>query len=163
VATIEQVLKLFAQPIFTQIRALKCLELTPRQHARLRKSIKEDIRACGGLLFPDVKPPQVSKVAQQEAERIGVAIHTKSWLGQNAFDPGRKTFHWEHITPVSCIQGLCEEADSEGAILRILKDRLRIAWILKREDEELTRLGYRIKRIDPPAAYLAAKIELLPS
>jgi len=52
-------------------------------------------------------------------------------------------------------------AKSEEAILDVLKTRLRIAWILKTEDEELTRLGYRSMRADPEAAYREAKIELV--
>jgi len=165
-ATIDQVLKLFAQPIFAKMRALKWpeLKLSPRQQARLRISISEDIKSCGGLLFPDLISPKVSKAAKREADRIGVvAIHTMGWQSQKDFDPGRKTFHWEHFTPVSTIQELCEKANSEEDVFDVLRRHLQIVWILKREDEELTRLGFRSKRPDPHKAYLDAEIELLPS
>jgi hypothetical protein len=89
-AAIDQLLQLFARSIFAKARALYRLELTHRQRTRLRKSIAEDIRTCGGL-----------------------------------------------------------------------KARLRIAWILKRENEQLDRLGYRSERVDPEGAYREARIELL--
>lgn len=108
--------------------------------------ITDDIRHCGGLVFPDVVVPEVSKAAQQEAERIGVRLREHTWHSQTAFDPGRKVFHLEHVIPISSIQKACVQAEAEEAILDILKTRLRIAWILKREDKELTRLGYRSKR-----------------
>jgi hypothetical protein len=40
-------------------------------------------------------------------------------------------------------------------------EKASIAWILKTEDRELNRLGYRYRRPDPHAAYLAAGIDLL--
>jgi hypothetical protein len=160
-AVIDQLLQLFARAIISKVNALTCLELSPNQRRRLRASITAEIRTCGGLIFPDVRSPEVSKAAQEEAERIGVRICTMNWHDQTAFDSGRKTFHLEHVNPVSCIQEMCELAKSEEAILDILKTRLRIAWILKREDKELTRLGYRSKRVDPDGAYRDTKIVLL--
>jgi hypothetical protein len=142
-AAIDQLLQLFARSIFPKANALSSPELPPRQCRRLRRSISEDIRNCGGLMFPDVISPEVSKAAQQEAERIRIDICTKNWHDQTAFDSGRKTFQWEHVNPGSSIQAMCEQAKSEEAIQEILKTRLRIAWILKREDQELTRLGFR--------------------
>jgi hypothetical protein len=82
---------------------------------------------------------------------------------QPGFDRGQTIFHWEHVTPVSTIQKMCEQAKSEEAILGILKTHLRIAWILKREDDELRLLGYRSNRNDPDGTYRDAKIELLKS
>ena len=160
-AAIEELLQLFAQSIFAKAKALKRLELSPNQRKRLGRSITDDIRTCGGVIFPDVIPPAVSKAAHQEAERIGLNICAKAWHDQTAFDKGRKTFHWEHVNPVSSIQKMCEGADSEGTILDILKQRLRIAWILKREDLELRRLGYRSNRPDPEGAYRDAKIDFM--
>jgi hypothetical protein len=135
--------------------------LNPRQRTWLRKSITYDIRTCGALLFPDVLKPEISKAAQEEAVRAGMLLHTMTWHDQAKFDRGRKTFHWEHVNPVSGIQNKCMEAKSEEAILETLKTSLRIAWILKREDQELTRLGYRSKRVMPDEAYGHAGIELL--
>lgn len=162
-AVVDQLLQLFARSIFTKVGALTSLKrkLTPNQRKRLQASIKEDIRACGGILYPDARPPEVSEAALQEAKRRGVKIRGHNWYSQSSFDAGRKVFHWEHVDPVSCIQVACEGAGGEEAVLKILKTRLRIAWILKREDRELTRLGVKTKRPDPEGAYRAAKIVLV--
>jgi hypothetical protein len=84
--TLDQLLELFARSILAKVNMLKDLKLGPNQEARLRKSIIEDIRTCGGLIFPDVKSPEVSKAAQQEADRISVKICEKNWYDQVAFD-----------------------------------------------------------------------------
>lgn len=70
-------------------------------------------------------------------------------------------FHWEHVVPVKSIRDACETAGSVEAVFKILKTTIRVAWVLKSEDSELTKLGFSYKRPDPTAAYLAAKIELL--
>src|SRR5262249_38012358 len=124
-------------------------------------SITAEIRTCGGLLYPEVLAPEVSEAALQEAERLGVNIWAQTWHSQSSFDAGRRVFHWEHVAPISSIQEACEGAGCEEAVLEILKARLRIAWILKREDRELTRLGLRSNRPDPEGAYRAAKIVLV--
>lgn len=161
-ATIDQLLQLFARSIFAKANALSRLEkLSDKQRSRLRKSISDDIRTCGGFIFPDVVSPEVSKDAQQEAKRIEINLCKENWYTQVKFDRRREMFHWEHVRPVSSIQKMCEQAKSEEAIQDNLKIRLRIAWILKREDDELTRLRYRSKRVDPDGAYRDAKIKLL--
>jgi hypothetical protein len=159
---VDQLLQIFARSIFAKVGALKSLDLTPNQHKRLQASIKEDVRACGGFLFPDVRAPEVSEAALREAKRRKVEnIHEKTWHSQSSFDAGRKTFHWEHVDPVSAIQEATEAAVSEKQVFEILNRRLRIAWILKKEDKKLKKLGFRSKRPDPEAAYLAAKIVLV--
>jgi hypothetical protein len=156
----KEVLGVFARSILAKVQALK-LELTKTQRMRLRRSITEDIRTCGGLIYPDMKSPEVSKAAAREAKRRKVDLCKMNWHKQPAFDPGRKMFQWEHVCTVRSIQARCETAQSEDAVLQILNSCLRIAWILKREDKELTRLGYGNVRDDPDAAYSEAKIELL--
>lgn len=158
---VDHLLRVFAQSIFAKAKALKALELTPNQRKRLRSSLTAEIRTCGGLLYPEILSPEVSEAALQEAERLGVNIRAHTWHSQLFFDKGRKVFHWEHVDPIGCIQQACEAAGSEDAILEILKTRLRIAWILKQEDRELTKLGFRSKRPDPEVAYQAAKIVLV--
>lgn len=160
-AVVDQLLMLFARSLFAKVGALMALDLTKNQRKRLRASITAEIRACGGLLYPEVLAPEVSEAALKEAQRIGVQICAKSWHSQSSFDAGRKVFHWEHVDPISSIQEACETAGCEEAILEILRTRLRIAWILKREDRELTRLGFRSKRSTPEDAYRAAKIVLV--
>lgn len=160
-AIVDQLLQLFARAIFAKANALKAWELTRNQRKRLRSSITAEIRACGGLVYPEVLAPEVSEAALQEAERRGVNIGAQTWHTQSSFDKGRKVFHWEHVDPIACIQKACEAARSEEAVLEILRTRLRIAWILKREDRELTGLGFRSKRPDPDGAYRAANIILV--
>src|SRR5262245_12792984 len=160
-AVVEQLLQLFTRSIFAKVSALRSLELTWNQRKRLRSSITAEIRACGGLLYPEILTPEVSEAALREAEKIGVDICAQTWHSQSSFDAGRELFHWEHVDPISSIQEACEGAGCEEAVLAILKARLRIAWILKREDRELTRLGFRSKRPDPAGAYRAAKIVLI--
>ena len=139
-AVVDQLLRLYAQSIFGKAGALKALKLTRNQRKRLRDTITADLRACGALLYPEVRLPEVSKEALQEADRIGVNLWAQTLRRQKSFDRGRKVFHWEHVNPIACIQELCEAAKSEEAVLDALA-RLRVAWILKREDKELTRLG----------------------
>src|SRR5437016_1886677 len=105
-AAIDQLLQVFARSIVAKANALCSLrgELRPNQVARLRRSITDDIRTCGALIFPDVISPEVSKAALQEAERIGVNLYTSNWRNQTAFDSGRRTFQWEHVNPISSIQ-----------------------------------------------------------
>jgi hypothetical protein len=163
-AMIDEVLEHFARAIFFKARALKSPELGPNQKKRLRKSINEDIRHCGGLIFPDMKPYGVSTAAHEEATRLNVKdICTQTWHTQTRFDAGRRTFHLEHVFPVISIMKECMSENSHEAVLRILQSRLRVAWILKKEDRELTRLGYRSKRPDPDSAYEQAGIQLLKS
>ena len=54
-------LKLFARPIYAKVGALRSLEMTRNQRKRLRSSITAEIRACGGLLYPEVLAPEVSE------------------------------------------------------------------------------------------------------
>lgn len=158
---LDQLFQLFAQSIFAKVSALRSLGLTPNQRRRLRSSITSEIRACGGLLFPEVLTPEVSQAALRKAQDMGISICSETWQSQSAFDAGREVFHWEHVDPISCIQDACEGAGSEQDVQEILKKRLRIAWILKQEDRELTRLGFRSKRPDPEEAYRAANIVLV--
>src|SRR5437870_1426135 len=114
--TIEQVLRVFAQSILSKSKALTSPQLTENQQKRIRDSITADIRACGGLLFPEQRLPEVSKAAHEMAERLGVPIGEMTWRNQTKHDAGRKVFHWEHVDTISGIQEACEQADSEDAV-----------------------------------------------
>lgn len=159
-AIVDDLLGIFASSIFAKSTALRSIDLTPNQRRRVRKSITDDIKACGGILYPEVKQVEVSKAAYEAAKLLKIDLGACGWNKQSSFDKGRKVFHWEHVDPVSCIQEACLKADSPNQIAAILKERIRIAWILKSEDRELTRLGFRSRRPDPRAAYDAAKIML---
>ncbi|WP_323751453.1 hypothetical protein [Marinobacter sp.] len=147
----------FSQSIFAKAEALKKHEvgLRPDHIARFRESISEDIKKCSNFVVPEV-----SDEAHHEATKRGLNLFEKNWHDQPAFDPGRKIFHLEHVQPVSAIRAMCLECDTEKEVHYTLQSHLRVAWILKKEDAELSRLGYRSKRKDPDAAYAHANIRL---
>lgn len=153
--TLDDLLRPFAQSIHAKAVALRTLQVSASQRARLRESISDDIKKCTNFITPEV-----SVAAHDEAEPLGVDLSTKNWHDQPSFDAGREIFHFEHIVPVSALRAMCENTESPDDTLSVLRTRLRVAWILKREDLELTRLGYRSTRADPDAAYEHAKIKL---
>jgi hypothetical protein len=161
VAVVDDLLQILARSIFSKITALQSLKLTRNQRKRLQDTIAEDIRACGGLLYPEVRRPEVSEAALREAELISVDLRAETWHSQSRFDKGRSVFQWEHVDTISGIQKACARCESEQAVLKVLRTRLRIAWILKREDQELSKLGFRSDRPDPEEAYRAAGIVLV--
>ncbi len=154
-ATLDELLRPFAESIHAKAAALRTLRLTASQRARVRESISDDIKKCTNFITPEM-----SVAAHDEADPLGVDLSTRNWHDQPAFDAGREIFHFEHIVPVSALRTMCEVAESVDGTFSILRTRLRVAWILKREDLELTRLGYRSVRADPDSAYKHAKIEL---
>ncbi len=110
-------------------------------------------------------PVNVSKAAQAEADRRGLGdLRSYGWHDQRTKmrDPERVTFAWEHFWPVRELRVALEalENPTERRVRAILR-RASIAWILKVEDRELTRLRFGSRRPDPPAAYRKAGIELL--
>ncbi|MEV6012732.1 hypothetical protein AB0M29_38865 [Streptomyces sp. NPDC051976] len=152
----------FAQGLFDKSRALKDFDFNKHQRARLRESISVDVRKLCDMLIPDARYPQVSVAASERAAAIGVDLRQETWHSQTRFDRGRAVFHYEHMNPVSQIVKALATADSVAAIVPILSDGLRLAWITKVEDARLTTLGYRYKRPDSGAAYAEAGIVLLP-
>tara|TARA_X000001382_G_scaffold21504_1_gene13094 strand:+ start:32 stop:484 length:453 start_codon:yes stop_codon:yes gene_type:complete len=82
-----------------------------------------------------------------------------NWYNQNKYDKGRKELLMEHKNPVEEIwQKLCA---SPWDTQKILKKEIHIVWVTRKEDAELTRLGYRSKRPDSDKAYREAGIEIL--
>ncbi|MBI3545138.1 MAG: hypothetical protein HY081_00880 [Gammaproteobacteria bacterium] len=154
-AKIDGILKPFACSICAKARALLAKELTKSQRARLLESISDDVKKCSNFVVPEV-----SRAALKEAKRLGVDICLKNWHDQPRFDQGRRKFHLEHFVPVSAIREECLDARTELKILKILKNRLRLVWILKSEDAKLTQLGFRSRRRSPKIAYRDARIEL---
>ncbi|MGQ0679994.1 MAG: hypothetical protein ACT4OM_10150 [Actinomycetota bacterium] len=155
-ANVDRLLMAFAQSIHAKLRALRTLDLTPKQKARLLEAISDDIKKCTNFLVPEA-----SRAALDRASSLGVQLSGQTWHDQHKFDPGRTIFHFEHMVPVSAIREACLKETSDQAIQAILKNRLRVVWILKDEDKELTRLGYRSNRLDPASSYLEAGIELV--
>lgn len=163
-AVVDRLLKVFARSILAKNRALKRLEseLTDNQQRRLRMTVVADIRACGGILYPEELPLEVSEAALEAAKRLKVKdLHRVSWQKQQTFDKGRKMFHWEHVETIGEIQRACEKATKVKEVVEILKTKLRIAWILKTEDRALTLLGFKSIRPDANVAYGKAKIVLV--
>lgn len=152
----EAVLAAFAESIYAKAQVLRRTTLHPSHRARVREAISDDLKKVSNLLTPEV-----SRKALAEAERLGVDLFEKNWHDQPGFDGGRETFHLEHVRPVSALRERCLTAGSGTDVLDVLKTGLRVAWILKVEDDELTRRGYRSKRDDPDAAYRECEIELL--
>lgn len=154
-------LKPFAESIFAKATALNHFIvadlITDRQRARFLESISDDIKKCTNFFSP-----MASQAACEKASELGIKIFEMHWHNQCRDDPGRRTFHWEHMVPVRTIREECRKASTASEVLDILTTRLCIVWILKSEDAELTRLGYRSKRDDPKAAYREAGITLVP-
>lgn len=152
---LADLLRPFALSIHARAAAVRDLDLTANQRARVLESISDDIKKCTNFVVP-----RVSIAAMKAAARRKIDLCSKNWHDQAAFDRGRRVFHLEHLVPVSAIRKVCLEQGSEAGILEILCTRLQIVWILKTEDAKLTKLGYRSRRSEPEAAYRAAGIEI---
>jgi hypothetical protein len=114
-------------------------------------------------------PVHVSKAAQAEAKRRGLGKLTDyAWHDRAKLvgDDGRKVFAWDHYYTVYDLRRRMKELvkDSKNATEKQVLAVLRlscVAWILRTEDQELNRLGYRSRRPDPDMAYKEAGITLL--
>ena len=151
------VLRAFASAILAKARAVRSLTQSPTHHRRLLESISDDIKKVSNL-----RPHEMSVAAATEAEVLGIDLREQTWHDQPRFDADREVFHVEHMVPVSALRELCLECGDEEHVLDILTSRLRVVWILKSEDAELTRLGFRHRRPDPEDAYRQAKIVVHP-
>ena len=77
-------------------------------------------------------------------------------------DPDRRLFHWEHFVPVSVLRKrLLGLTDPTASTVVSVLSSADIAWILKSEDVELSRRGYRSDRETPNDAYLASGIHFV--
>ena len=144
----------FARAICAKIETLD-LGLNLLQIQRLRESIGDDIRK-----YSDCHTPEASKAALETAAPLGIDLYTMHWHNQKKFDPGRSIFVFEHVVPVGVIRDECIAAHTESAIMDVLMNRTRVAWILRSEDALLNGHGYCRKR--PPHAYTEVGIELVP-
>jgi hypothetical protein len=104
----------------------------------------------------------VSEAAQQEADRRGLAkLSEYTWYQQTTKmgDKGRKTFHWDHFVTIKELRmALLNLARPTEEQARAILQRASVAWILKREDRNLNKLGFRADRPNPHAAYRKAGI-----
>lgn len=145
----------FGISVHAKAVALRELQLSTMQRSRLRESISDDIKKCSNFVVPEV-----SDAARRQALALEVELDDMCWHDQGRFDANRSTFHFEHVQPVSVVRELCLSAPSAEVVTQILLANIRVAWILKSEDEKLTGLGFRTKRPDPDEAYRAAGIVL---
>lgn len=160
VASFEAVVTPFAEAIFAKVSMLNEVELTDRQRTRVRSSILDDFKHLGNVIVPENRPFCLSVEAAQKAKVRGVNIREQDWYDQPKFDEGRTIFHLEHWTPNGLMREACLSAASVDEIIEIIREQFGLAWILKSEDKNLTKLGFKSKRDDPKAAYLEAGIVL---
>jgi hypothetical protein len=134
--------------------------LCSKQQTRVRESMGQDIRKLCDIIFPAERLPDVSKAAQDLAQPRD--LRRETWQSQPQFDPGRRLFLLEHWMPVGM---MCEACVSLGVdeIISYLDETLKIVWITRDEDRQLTRLKYRTRRPDPANAYAKAGITLVPA
>ena len=147
----------FAEGMFPKVEWLRRGTGTRGQASAVRASLTQEIRKLCDALAPECLRPLVSQRATDAAQAIGVVLAEQTWQTQTTFDPGRRVFHLEHVVPVESVRARAIEAASPKDIVRVLQG-IRIAWILKEENAELTRLGYRVRRPNPAAAYAEADI-----
>jgi len=145
----------FAAAIFAKAEALRNLELKAAHRSRLSESISEDIKKASNL-----HPHRMSVAAHTKALELEkpVNLAEMTWHDQEKFDQGREVFIVEHRATVSFLKRRCLAAADHDAVLEVLEKEIDVVWILREEDDELTRLKYVSKR--PPTAYDEAKIEL---
>lgn len=150
----------FAEAIFAKVRGLEVIGKyaegsADRLEARMLESISDDIKKASNFI-----PHRQSVRAHDHEKAKNVNLAEKTWHEQHSFDKGRVTFLVEHKVPVSVLRTKCIAAKSADAVLKILSDELCVVWVLREEDDELTRLKFRSKRPDSDAAYAQARIEL---
>jgi hypothetical protein len=145
----------FATAIFAKVEALRTLELKPAHKSRLSESISDDIKKASNL-----HPHRMSVRAREKAQDLKppVNLAEMTWHDQEKFDPGRELFIVEHRATVSSLKQRCLGAATVEGVLDVLEKEIDVVWILREEDDELTRLKYRSKR--PASAYQEATIEI---
>jgi len=152
---IRQHMTAFATAIAAKVRALRATAATSAQQQRLRESISDDIKKATNF-----HPHHQSVAAQDFASSSGIDLTGKTWHDQHHFDPKRRIFVVEHKRTVGSIRELCIQAEAEDRILEILTKEICAVWVLREEDDRLTRLGFRVRRPDPDDAYRQAGIEI---
>ena len=85
----------------------------------------------------------VSKKALAKAKELGIDLYSMTWLNQTKVDPKRTIFHYEHCNPIKELR--LAVLNTNKNIQDILKQDI-VCWILKDEDKELNKHGYKSKR-----------------
>jgi hypothetical protein len=106
----------------------------------------------------------VSRAAQREADRRKLGkLGDYTWYQQTTKmrDKGRKVFHWDRFMTVKEMRNALLNLDRPTVQhVRAILRRASAAWILKKEDRKLNKLGFRADRRNPRAAYRKARIQL---
>lgn len=131
-------------------------DLTKPESRRLLESISDDIRK-----YTDLIGPLQSRAAKELAGKKNINLLNMRWHDQPKFDRGRSIFHFEHVFTVRQVRDLCMKCTTPESIADVLESKTKVAWILKREDDELTRLGFKFNRPDPALAYAKAGIQIM--
>lgn len=150
-------LRPFAVSILAKVRFLRRTDLRADHRSRYRESIDDDIKKASTF-----HTHRVSVAAAKRAVRLCVDLREKNWHDQRSFDPGRVLFVAEHMVPVSALREDCMRKHSVREVVDVLMTKLTIVWVLRREDDKLTDLGFKTKRAVPRDAYREAEIDLLP-
>jgi hypothetical protein len=149
----------FASSIWAKAEALRTLRDLPRPlEQRLKESISDDLKKATNF-----QRHYCSHAAERVAAALSrpVDLREQTWHDQGTFDPNRRLFVVEHKVTIASLRDLCRGAPDVANVLDILVDKFVVVWVLREEDDRLTRLGYRTKRPDPDAAYREAEIHLL--
>lgn len=139
-----------ARTIFAKAKAYRHFgAVLPPAGARwLLDSISEDIKKA--TFF---RPHEVSVAAAEEARLRGVDdLSVKTREDQPAFDPGRDVFVVEHMAPVRGLVYACVHQPTVDGVLDVLTRRIRVVWLLRREERALGSLGFRYRRAKHPPA-----------
>ena len=155
--TFDDVARPFAVGLHRLGELSRDVRLTKAQRARVLEAMSSDIRKLCDIAVPSLIPYDISHKAWGLALHTDVDLRQASWHRQGRFDLGRTRFHLEHVLPVKSLRSAVLVAADVEEVIDALRG-IRIAWILKAEDAELTSLGFRTHRTDPTAAYAAAAI-----
>lgn len=151
--------RVFAAGMLPKVEWLRTVAHSARQRSALHGSLNQELRKLCDALGTDGLKPLVSTAAAETASAKDIDLCVQDWHAQARFDPGRGVFHLEHVVPIGSVRARVLASHDLDEILDAL-EQLRVAWILKSENAELTRLGFRSTRPDPEAAYAEAGIVL---
>jgi len=111
----------------------------------------------------DVVPRNVSVKAAARGRELGVRDLRKFHFDHGGKIPGgrkKSLLHWEHWMPVAEMKReLLELVNPTPEECRKVLSKSRICWIMKDENDELDRRGFKSVRPDPEGAYKIAGIE----
>ncbi len=145
----------FSKAIFSKCEFLNTNQENNRSRKRMLESITQDIRKVTDLCIPEASCAAAAKFGL-----INVDYSSLTWQAQPKVDKGRKRFILEHYWTVLYIRDEILACADWEAVKDVLLNRPRLIWILRKENEKLSQLGYSKNRPDPAKAYEEAGIEI---